>query len=321
MNTTRFGTRKLSHWPSRPDSMLLAFCLLAAIALSPTADCQAEPTMRILLTNDDGIAKVEQRMYPVAQQLRQFAEVYIVVADQDRSGSTHFMSLSRKLTLESRLEYVSEAGDGLHRLQIHVVDGFPADCVVLGALGIMGDDPPDLVISGPNGGPNLADGWFGSGTIGAARTAAYMGVPAIAISGLDASSPEQVDALSRWVAELAQSDLVESLPEQVYLTVGLPRLPPSQIAGVRVARRARMIEDLSFRLLEEIPDTEDDDEITSIWIVRHGESAPLPPADSDVDLYSRNYIVVTPMRADEHDAHLLDALSSNLDRLPAWPPK
>ena len=39
---------------------------------------------------------------------------------------------------------------------------------------------PDLVISGINGGPNLGDDWFGSGTIGAARTAAYIGIPSVA---------------------------------------------------------------------------------------------------------------------------------------------
>lgn len=297
----------------------MALCLVTVFATPRTVDCQTRGPTRILLTNDDGIEEVEDRVYPLAQELRPFAEVYIVVANQDRSGSTHFMSLNRKVTLESQLDYVSPEGDGLHRLEIHVVDGFPADCVVLGILGIMGEDPPDLVISGPNGGPNLADGWFGSGTIGAARTAAYMGVPALAISGLDDDSEEQVYALSRWVAALAQSELVASLPEQTYLTVALPRVPPSQVAGIRVARRARLFSALSFERLADIHDPEDDEAVTSIWVTRYGDPLSPPSADSDVVLYSQNYIVITPMRADEHDSQLLDGLRESTDRLPAWP--
>jgi 5'-nucleotidase len=292
---------------------------LIALALPLSAGGQSERPMRILLTNDDGIEEVAERVYPLAQELRRFAEVYIVVANQDRSGSAHYMDVNRKMTLESRLEYVSEPGDGLHGLEIHVVNGYPADCVALGIRGIMGRDPPDLVIAGPNGGANLADDWFGSGTIGAARTAAYMGIAALAISGLDDSSQEQVSALSRWVAQLAQNELVTSLPEQVYLTVGLPRLPPSQIAGIRVARRARLVDAMSFELLGNVGHAEDD--LTSVWAVRIGEPTSPPPADSDLVLYSQNYIVVTAMRADEHDTQASDRLRESLDLLPAWPPR
>jgi 5'-nucleotidase len=300
---------------------LMALCLVTTFAAPTTVDCQTHGPARILLTNDDGIEEVADRVYPLAQELRRFAEVYIVVANQDRSGSTHFMSLSRKVALESRLEYASSAGDGLHKLEIHVVDGFPADCVALGVRGIMGEDPPDLVISGPNGGPNLADGWFGSGTIGAARTAAYMGIPALAISGLDDDSEEQVSALSRWVAELAQSELVNSLPEQTYLTVALPRVPPSQVAGIRVARRAQLLGALSFERLAEVRDPQGGEEMTSVWVVRYRAPTSPPSADSDVVLYSQDYIVITPMRADEHDSQLLDQLMGSLDRLPSWPPR
>jgi broad specificity polyphosphatase/5'/3'-nucleotidase SurE len=148
-----------------------------------------------------------------------------------------------------------------------------------------------------------------------------MGVPALAVSGLDDDSPEQVDALSRWVAELAQSEIVRSLPEQTYLTVGLPQLPPSQIAGVRVARRARLVDAMSLERLGEIRDPEGGDEVTSVWAIQYGELTSMPAADSDVVLYSQNYIVITPMRADEHDSRLLDQLSKDLSRLPSWPPK
>lgn len=321
MITAQFGHLQKSKASWLPSATLLACCIVIVLALPTVVHAQADRPMRILLTNDDGIEKVKERLYPVAQELRRFAEVYIIVPIRDRSGSAHFMKLNRKATLESRLQYISPAGDGLHRLEIHTVDGYPADCVALGIRGIMGESPPDLVIAGPNGGPNLADDWFGSGTIGAARTAAYLGIPALAVSGIDDESEDHVGALSRWVAELAQSDLILTLPEQTYITVAVPRVPPSQIAGVRVARRAHLISALSIGRVAEIRDDEEDEDATSIWAIRFLDPASPPAADSDVMLYRQNYIVITPMRADEHDVRFIDALMKDSDRLPTWPGK
>jgi 5'-nucleotidase len=302
---------------------VLGLCLVAFGTMAPprAAHGQAAPTMRILLTNDDGAGEVSARLYPLAQELRRFADVYIIVPNQDRSGSGQFMSLSRHRTLESRLRYVSEAGGDLHHLEIHVVDGFPADCVALGVGGIMRDDPPDLIISGPNGGPNLADAWFNSGTIGAARMAAYLGVPAVAVSGVRDDSPDEVAALSRWIAKLAQSDLVRRLPERTYLTFGVPTVPPSEIRGIRVAKRARLIDTQFLRHLGDTPEHGKPDQVTSVWAVERGEPSGPPPTDSDVALYSQGYIVVTPMRADEYDASFSDVLRASPGLLPPWQPK
>lgn len=320
MNTAGPGARWAPYKRFNAHSMLETLCLLGLLVWPAIADAQADGPMRILLTNDDGIEALESRVAPVARELRPFAEVFIVVPNQDRSGSSQFMSLSRKVTIDERLEYVSEPHDGLNRLEIHVVDGFPADCVALGVGGIMSDDPPDLVISGPNDGANLGDAWFGSGTIGAARTAAYIGIPALAISGLDDESAEQVSALARWVAELARSEVVRSLPQLTYLTVGLPSVPPSEVAGIRVARRARMIDALGLQRLAVLRGR-DEDVTTSVWAVQYRVPPSVPAPDSDMALSQQKYIVITPMRADEHDVQLLHELQAELDRLPEWPPK
>ena len=116
-----------------------------------------------------------------------------------------------------------------------------------------------------------------------------------------------------------QSELVRSLPALTYLTVGLPRLPPHQIAGIRVGRRARLVDAVFFERVADIPDAQDPDQVTSVWTARYGKPVP-PPADSDVALFAQNYIVVTPMRADEHADDLLEELKQRLDRLPSWPP-
>lgn len=294
--------------------------LLAAVAVSSSAVLAQRPErMRILLSNDDGIAEVSSRMLPVIRELRPFADVTVVVADRDRSGTTHMTSINRRVTLESRLEHVSEATETLGRLEIHVVNGYPADCVALGIRGILADSPPDLVITGPNGGPNLADGWFGSGTIGAARMAAYLGVPAVAVSGLNDDEPEQVAALVSWVARLVRSDLVRTLPAGTYLTVGVPAVPPAEIAGIRLAPRAVLIDALRIRRLGVVPEGAPPEEGTTVWTAAFGPVARPPGPETDVALHARNFIVVTPMRADEHDADLMAVLEGRLDELPEWP--
>jgi len=62
------------------------------------------------------------------------------------------------------------------------LDAMPADTVLVGLRHLLKDDPPDLVLSGINFGPNLGVGLHASGTIGAAVMALINGVPAIAVS-------------------------------------------------------------------------------------------------------------------------------------------
>jgi hypothetical protein len=47
----------------------------------------------------------------------------------------------------------------------------------------------------------------------------------------------------------------------------------------------------------------------------------LPPGETDILFYIQDYIVVTPMRADEHDYAFMDELRGRLGELPAWPPR
>lgn len=108
------------------------------------------------------------------------------------------------------------------------------DCILLALKGLMKDNPPDLVISGINGGPNLGFDWLASGTIGAARIAAYWGVPSIAVSGMKEEIPGALDAAVNWVVKLSQSDLVRQLKPIQYLTVSIPYIPLVEIKGIIV---------------------------------------------------------------------------------------
>lgn len=286
-----------------------------------TTSSEQDPLLRIVITNDDGVEELQDRVVPLARTLAEFAEVYVVIPAQNRSGTTHHMSLAMgKRSLESELIWSGPFDEGGMRVEVHVVDGYPADCVALALGGILRDDLPDLVISGPNGGPNLGPSWFGSGTIGAARIAAVFGIPAIAISGLDDSEEEAVQALAAWVAQAARSELVLGLEAGQYLTVALPRKLPSEIKGIRVAPRASGLGD---RYFEKAPPLigQGEEGPRQVWLLQVPEMTELPPGENDVLYYVQDYIVVTPMRADEHDYAFMDELRGRLGELPPWPPE
>jgi 5'-nucleotidase len=64
----------------------------------------------------------------------------------------------------------------------YAVDGTPVDSLNIGLLGILKEDPPDVVVSGVNTGANVASNTNYSGTVGAAAAAAEQGFPALAVS-------------------------------------------------------------------------------------------------------------------------------------------
>ena len=263
---------------------------------------------RVLITNDNGIEDV--KIVELARAFSKVAETYVVAPLEDRSGSTHYLTVTRKgaLKVETR-----QIGEGIHA---YAVDGYPADCVVLALTGIMKDNPPDLVVSGINGGPNLGTDWLFSGTVGAARVASFAGFPAIAVSGLDDDMPGARDAANQWVVSLSQSAVVRELKPQQYLTVSIPRVQPKKIKGARFAKRAGLLERPVFAKATD-ENLESGQEIWKIVGIQELEYS--VPEDSDIALYNEGYIVVVPMVSDEHDNPLLLRLNKDQESLPEWP--
>src|SRR4029453_16857516 len=77
--------------------------------------------------------------------------------------------------LTSRVK-VEDAFEGV------AVDGRPADCVKLAGNQLLDGRTPDLVVSGMNSGTNVGINVIYSGTVAAAIEAAFLGLPAVAVS-------------------------------------------------------------------------------------------------------------------------------------------
>lgn len=297
----------------KPKSHTILFALIGFVFVCGSLNLlHAEGTaddwpQRVLITNDNGIEDI--KIIGLAKEFAKIAETYVVAPLQDRSGSTHYLTATRvgSLNVERR-----QIGEGI---KAFAVDGFPADCVLLALAGIMKDNPPDLLVSGINGGPNTGADWLFSGTVGAARVASFGGFPAIAVSGLDDSMADAVAAANRWVVRLAQSPLVRELKPLQYLTVSLPRMHPEDIKGVRVAKRAGLIERPVFEKVSE----GGTGEVQETWrIVGIQKMDYTLTSDSDVALDAEGYIVIVPMICDEHDYKFLSYIKENLEKLPEW---
>ena len=126
--------------------------------------------MRILLTNDDGIgAKGLHALYDAIADL---GEVHVVAPFRVQSATSHAITLHRPMRVEP---YTCDRFAGF------AVHGRPADCVKLAVSHLL-DQPVDLVLSGINHGANVGVNVHYSGTVGAAREGAFLGIPAIALS-------------------------------------------------------------------------------------------------------------------------------------------
>ncbi|UCG28979.1 MAG: 5'/3'-nucleotidase SurE, partial [Bacteroidales bacterium] len=150
----------------------------------------------ILITNDDGIGDSD-RLLALATSVKKAARrVSVVVPAYDRSGTSNQLTYGK---YQSTLEVACIYNDKENSIAAYIIPGNPGDCVILGLNGLFAGDRPDLVLSGINGGPNIGPDWFGSGTVGAARMAAFMGVKGIALSGFDDDDERSFSVIPEWI--------------------------------------------------------------------------------------------------------------------------
>jgi 5'-nucleotidase len=174
--------------------------------------------MRILVSNDDGV--YSPGIHALARVAQRYGDVRVVAPDVEQSAMGHAITVRRPL------HYHRTPIDGL---EAYRVDGTPADAV---ALGTHHWDKVDLVLSGINLGLNIGHNIWHSGTVGAAKQAAFLGIPAIAFSAPMSEEPidyEVYEPYIRSVIDMAMG--IEDLP---LLNVNFPLEP----RGMRWTRQS-----------------------------------------------------------------------------------
>ncbi len=193
--------------------------------------------MRILLTNDDGIHA--PGIAALHEAMQGMGEILVVAPSDVQSATSHGITFHAPLLV--RETRVSD------RMTGYAVDGRPADCVKLGVRRIWVDlfgegTRPDLVVSGMNSGANAGINVIYSGTVAAAVEAAFLGVPAIAVSlHLGKSNPHWQRAAE--IARFALDRIVEhTIDPHTVINVNVPRttdanavMPPTRVVAMNTA--------------------------------------------------------------------------------------
>ncbi|MCB0308898.1 MAG: 5'/3'-nucleotidase SurE [Bdellovibrionales bacterium] len=171
--------------------------------------------MQILISNDDGIHAPGLNI--LAESLKSVAKVCVIAPDRERSGSGHSLTLHRPLRIFER---------GPDK---YAIDGTPTDCVMLGMLEVLKNNPPDYIVSGINHGPNLGDDVTYSGTVSAALEGTLIGIPSIAVSlvvSMD-QTPNFTPALN-FTKRILESLKKHQLPHGTLLNVNVPNVDGAQ---------------------------------------------------------------------------------------------
>ncbi|MBW1739981.1 MAG: 5'/3'-nucleotidase SurE [Deltaproteobacteria bacterium] len=244
--------------------------------------------MNILLTNDDGIHA--QGLWAMERVLACEHKVSVVAPDKERSAVGHSITLVNPLRV-NRIQ--TNGGWG------YAVNGTPADCVKLAVLELL-ETRPDMVISGINPGANVGINLNYSGTVSAAKEAALMGIPAIAVSQ-DQSPYHEYGAAAHFIGSLITKVMEKGLPSGTFLNVNIPACPPEKIRGVCITRQG--ISPLRENLHKRI------DPRNQIYYWQGIETQVFDQEpDTDGAALCQNCISITPVQCDMTDYRTMEQL-------------
>lgn len=178
-------------------------------------------TLRILVTNDDGIES--PGLHELAQQLTQVGAVTVFAPSGEYSGAGasvgHLAAGVPEVHQVTRPEMPDAEA-------VYHLDAPPALASLLACKGLLGP-PPDLVVSGINPGWNVGHAVHFSGTIGACVTANIFKIPSIAVSQHTAGDGQH------WAtaAHAAIDQIERVLASGELLNVNVPNVTTDSVQG------------------------------------------------------------------------------------------
>ena len=273
----------------RRASLLLLASFLAVLALSsgaPSAQTPAASRYRILVTNDDGVRA--PGILAVAQALSAIGDITIVAPAENQSGKGHSISITDPIFADA---VTLTAG-----LQATALTATPASCVKVGVEALM-PQKPDLVVSGINRGLNLGYVAYVSGTVGAAREAALMGIPAIAAS-LAVEQPDYTTA-ARIVRQVAEMVRKNGLEPGAFLNVNVPAASADAIKGIQLTRQSALA---GVERFEEQKSPGGRRYFWNVWNQPTGDVE-----GTDVWAVGQGFVAVTPLHVGEFDSRTYES--------------
>ena len=249
--------------------------------------------MHILVSNDDGY--LAEGLSCLVKHLSKIARVTVVAPQSDRSGASNSLTLDRPL-------YPEKAENGFI-----AINGTPTDCVHIAITALLVDDPPDIVVSGINRGPNLGDDILYSGTVAAATEGRFLGLPAIAVS-LGSFEGKHFDTAAKVVVKIVEKLKNEPLDSDTILNINVPDIEYDQLQSFQATRLGKR------HKAEPAVEAVDPRNRKVYWLGPVGDEADAGPG---TDFYAMNnqQASITPIKIDLTNHGLLDSLSQWVDSL------
>ena len=230
----------------------VSFCSVMALCVCSLALCadegQEAPARRplILLTNDDGIESAGIKA--LMKELPRVADVIVVAPATNKSGVSQSLTYRGDIKVFKR-EVPEELKD-LERkpLALYAVEGTPATCVLLGAGNFSQGRSFDLVVSGINPGTNIGSDGNLSGTVGAARMGADIGLAGLAVSS--ASGSKHVAQIAASLANFIEQAFSAGVEKGVLFNVNYPGGDPKDWKGAVVTDVGAGNYKINFRKVE-----------------------------------------------------------------------
>ncbi len=206
------------------------------LACSSDSDQAPAAPIRVLVTNDDGVGA--EGIDAIVEALRDDPGIVLTVSapamDQSGTGDSTSPPPLQATQATTASGYPATA-----------VEGTPADSVIYALENLFTDAAPHVVLSGINEGQNLGAIPIGqtllasglSGTVGAAKTAACLGVPALAASqgGVAGDGPLDyeagVAAVLVWLQANRASLLAGNASVENISSINIPSCETGSIRG------------------------------------------------------------------------------------------
>lgn len=246
----------------------------------------------ILVTNDDGISAGGIR--ELVSIAREFGDVLVVAPDSPQSAQGHAITIETPVFVRPSDVFGSE-------IEAYETSGTPVDCVKIAKSVLLEGRTPDLCLSGINHGSNAAINIIYSGTLSAAMEASLEGIPSIGFSFLDYRADADFSACRPYVRKLVEHVLAHGMAEGSLYNVNIPKLPASDIRGIKVCRQAEA------RWVEEYREGRDPRDRPYYWLTGRFVNNDEREA-TDVAALEAGYISLVPSHHDLTNYAALEAL-------------
>jgi 5'-nucleotidase len=252
--------------------------------------------LRVLISNDDGY--LAPGILELKKKLDTLYDVTMIAPSEERSTTGHSLSLDKPLRLES------------HGANTYACTGFPGDCVLMGLGYVMKEKRPQVVVTGINRGANLGQDLYYSGTIAAAREAAFHSVPSIATSLVLTSGFKETHyaTAAQIVMYMLELKFHEIVPGLTLLNLNVPNSSIGEVKGMKLTK-------VGYRnYSEEIHDRVDARGRQYFWIAGH-LNGHHPDENTDCAAVADGYASLTFQRLVGHSPEEPSGLKQLVDKL------